>query len=107
MEHLVENYFANFNIYMPILHRKLFETNIRDGLHLVDEGFGAIVLLTCALGAKFSNDPRVRLEDFDDPHSAGWKWFRPVQVSRKAIRLQRPRLYDLQIACVSVPLLNM
>ena len=101
MSHLVDLYFANYNIYMPCLHRPLFEKGIREGLHLNDEGFGAVVLLLCALGSKFSDDPRVFLEGSNTPHSAGWKWFKPVQAYRRAIRLQHPRIYDLQLACVS------
>ena len=56
MAQLVHSYFANYNIYMPILHRPTFEKGIREGCHLVDQGFGATVLLVCALGAKFVED---------------------------------------------------
>ena len=102
MMQLVSAYFANFNIYMPILHRPTFERGIREGVHLVDPQFGATVLLACALGGMFTDDPRVFLEGFDSPHTAGWKWFKPVQAARRAIRMQHPNLYDLQIACVSL-----
>ena len=99
MLHLVDLYFANFNIYMPVLHRPLFEKGINEGLHLSDEGFGGVVLLVCALGAKFSDDPRALLEAANTTHSAGWKWFVQVRRLRRLI-FGAPRLYDLQMSAV-------
>ena len=100
-ETLVDLYFTQMNDYMPLLHRPTFEQGIKDNLHLRDEGFGSTVLLVCANGARFSDDPRVLLDNNRTAESAGWKWFKPVQASRRAIRLQHPRIYDLQLACVS------
>lgn len=100
MDTLVDLYFQCTNMYMPLLHRPTFEQGIKDRLHLRDDGFGSVVLLVCAMGARFSEDPRVLLDGTDSPHSAGWKWFRQVQWVRKSL-LSPPRLYDLQIACVS------
>lgn len=100
MPTLIEFYFTRSNVYMPLLHRPTFEKGINDGLHLRDEGFGSTVLLVCALGARFSDDPRVFLEGTESQHSAGWKWFRQVQWVRRSL-LSPPRLYDLQIASVS------
>ncbi|KAJ3558753.1 hypothetical protein NM688_g738 [Phlebia brevispora] len=101
MQSLIDLYFSNYNIYMPLLHRPTFEKDLRSGLHLVDEGFGATVLLVCALGAKFSEDPRVLLEGVDSVHASGWKWFRAVQSERKAFRMQQPCLRDMQICCLA------
>ncbi|GBE88069.1 predicted protein [Sparassis crispa] len=97
MNKLIEHYFVNVNEYAPLLHRPSFEEGIKNGLHLTDEGFGSTVLLVCAIGARFSSDPRVFLADYkDETHSAGWKWFQQVQMIRKSL-LAPPRLYDLQI----------
>ncbi len=101
MTRLIDLYFTHCNPYMPILHRNIFEQGVREGLHLIDSGFGATVLLVCAIGARFSDDPLILLQGSTNPHSAGWKWFHEVQSVRKAIRLSPPRLYDLQIAMVS------
>ena len=101
MLQLVDLYFVNFNTSMPLLHRPTFLKGITQGLHLIDAGFGATVLLVCALGAKFSDDPVVLLDSSRSTHSSGWKWFHPVQAARRAIRLAHATLYDLQIACVS------
>ncbi len=101
MDTLIDLYFTKSNPFLPVLHRPTFQSSIAEGLHLHDEGFGSTLLLVCALGARFSNDPRVLLDSIEDEHSAGWKWFRQVQWNRRSL-LTSPRLYDLQIACVSV-----
>lgn len=100
MASLIDLYFTYINIYMPVLHRPTFEQGIREGLHLRDEGFGSTVLLVCAVGSKFSDDPRVFV-DPAYPQSGGWKYFSQVQAIRKAIKLTPPTLYDVQIPCVS------
>ena len=97
---LVDLYFQKCNLYLPLLHRPTLEKGISDGLHLTDEGFGSVLLLVCALGARFSDDPRVILQGSNSQHSAGWEWFRQVQWIRRSL-LSPPRLYDLQVACVS------
>lgn len=98
---LIDLFFTEVNVYTPLLHRPSFEKNIRDGLHLRDEGFGSTVLLVCAIGARFTEDKRVYLSDFSDsPLSCGWEWFKQVQMIRKSL-LAPPRLYDLQIYCLT------
>ena len=42
-------------------------------MHLEDEGFAALLLLVCAVGAKLSPDPRVLADGTDNWHSAGWR----------------------------------
>lgn len=99
LDKLVGLYFQYMNCYMPLLHRPTFEQAIKEGLHLHDEGFGSTVLLVCANGARFTDDPRVLLEGYDTTQSSGWKWFQQVQMVRKSL-LAPPRLYDLQIYAV-------
>ena len=100
---LVEGYFFHFNIYTPLLHRPTFEANIRDGLHLRDEGFGSTVLLVCAIGGRFSSDARVLPPETKSWHWAGWPWFQRVRSNRKLIHLASPSLYDLQLCVVGTP----
>ena len=105
MPQLIDIYFDRCNVYFPLLHRPTFDNGIKEGLHLRDEGFGSTVLLVCAMGSRFSDDPRVLLEGTDSEHSAGWKWFRQVQWVRRSL-LSPPRLYDLQTAAVRQLLLS-
>ena len=101
---LIDLYFEHINHYYPLLHRPTFLHDIRNGLHLSNEAYGSIVLLVCAVGSKFSDDPRVILEGTNSLHSCGWKYFMQVQSVHRTI-LSPPNLYDLQHYFVSYSLL--
>lgn len=98
---LVSAYFDEINIYAPLLHRPTFEAELASALHLRDRSFAAVLLAVCALGARFSNDPRIFMSGTDGLQSAGWKWFRQVTVM-KQLPWASPSLYDLQLHSVSV-----
>ena len=87
------------NSFLPLLHRPIFEKSLTENLHLRDDGFGAVVLLVAAVGARFSDDLRVALPGTEAMHSAGWAWFNQVQMVRRSL-FSPPSLYDLQIYCV-------
>lgn len=72
-----------------------------EGLHLRDYEFGAVLLLVCANGSRYSDDPRIYVEGSDSELSLGWRWFRQVQFLRRASLLRMPTLHDLQFYCVS------
>ena len=74
---------------------------MREGLYFRDDGFAYVLLLVCALGARFTDDPRVLLEGYNTRHSAGWAYFQQAQSALEVVSYAPPRLYDLQIACVS------
>lgn len=101
MFELAEEFFLHLNSCFPLLHRPTFEKGIKAGLHLEDEGFGATVLLVCANGARFSQNPTVLPEGARNWHWAGWQWFRQVRDRRRLVPLTPARLYDLQVAAVS------
>lgn len=108
---LVSLYFHMHNNYIPILHRPTFERLMEESHHLHDEDFASVVLLVCSIGARWSKDRRVLLEDDvrvndDDEgedeeewHSAGWKWFKQLRLGRKAL-FSAPALCDIQLSCV-------
>ncbi|KIM80404.1 hypothetical protein PILCRDRAFT_789690 [Piloderma croceum F 1598] len=98
---LVDFYFTNMNLLVPLLHRPTFDKGIADGYHRHNSGFGATVLLVCAIGSRYSTDPRVFIPEGNSDHTAGWKWFDQIQASRKP-RLAPPSLYDLQKCCLAV-----
>ncbi|KZV76630.1 hypothetical protein PENSPDRAFT_646069 [Peniophora sp. CONT] len=90
---LVDLYFDHHNVFIPLLHRPMFESALVDGLHLKDRAFGAVVLGVCACAARLSDDRRVLLEGYGDQwHSAGWKWYLQIQ----AALLTTPTVFDLQ-----------
>uniref|UniRef100_A0A8H7Y2F1 Zn(2)-C6 fungal-type domain-containing protein n=1 Tax=Psilocybe cubensis TaxID=181762 RepID=A0A8H7Y2F1_PSICU len=98
--HVVDLYFEHVNLYLPLLHRPTFQRSIDEGLHLRDHRFARVYLLTCAVGARYSSDPRVRLDGIESLHSSGWKWFDQVQMLKPAL-LSPPNLYDLQTYCLA------
>ncbi|KAI0755124.1 fungal-specific transcription factor domain-containing protein [Daedaleopsis nitida] len=95
MERLIDAYFTHHNTFMPLLHRPTLEQGIRDGLHLREQGFGGVLLLVCANGSRWVDDPRLTTDGHETP---GWKWFMQVEDTRWSF-LERPRLEDLQ-TCV-------
>ena len=97
---LVELYFRRMNDHNPLLHEPTFRKSVDRGLHLHHGDFGATVLLVCANGARFSNDPRVQLDD-QGQQSAGWKWFKQVEEARR-LQFAPAKLYDLQSYAVRV-----
>ena len=104
MRKLIDAYFENMNIFVPILHRPTLEKGITEGLHLRDEGFGAVVLLVCANGSGLVDDPTdPRLIDAGSQRLPGAKWFLEVERARRSV-IATPRLYDLQKCVVCLPL---
>ncbi|KAJ7726357.1 fungal-specific transcription factor domain-containing protein [Mycena metata] len=110
MTTLIDLYFSEINPTIYLLHEISFRKAIQSGLHLHDDQFGAVVLAVCALGAKFSEDPRVFLEGTDSEHSAGWKWFQQVPrvpnqffTSPSLFQLQVNVLIMLYLASSSIP----
>ena len=99
LDTLVDLYFRRMNSHLPLLHEPTFKNAIRAGKHLRDGGFGATVLLVCAIGSRFTRDPRVLLPDSDHPYSAGWKWFRAVEKVRR-LSFAPAGLHDLQVYAV-------
>ena len=96
MEQLVNAYFIHHETYVPILHRPTVVQAIKDGVHLREQGFGGVLLLVCALGSRWIDDPRTLTEGAKLP---GWHWFKQVENTRWSL-MDRPRIEDFQ--CCSV-----
>lgn len=64
--------------------------------------FGSLVLLVCGIGSKYTNDPRVLLDEerhsTDTRHSAGMPWFTQFQIDANFLR--EPTLENIQAYCV-------
>ncbi|KAJ7118356.1 fungal-specific transcription factor domain-containing protein [Mycena epipterygia] len=102
--HLAELYFSRAHIYLPVLHRPTFERSVEMGEYFWDDGFAANLLLVCAIGSRWSNDPRVLPSaggDKGKPHlDCGWEWFNQVTPSGKHF-LGRGTLCDVQYYCLA------
>lgn len=96
MRHLVSCYFDNLNILLPLLHRPSFLRSIEEGLHHVDSNFGATVLLVCAIGCRYSEDPRVTHEVTSTTSCTAWKFFNQLLKLHKVKYLPHS-LYEAQV----------
>ncbi|THU89834.1 hypothetical protein K435DRAFT_280822 [Dendrothele bispora CBS 962.96] len=80
MQNLIHYYFLEHDVYCPLLHRPTFEKSISNGLHLHDSGFGSLVLLVCAMGAK-------NIEFYSSHNTliskAGREWFNQISLEKK------------------------
>ncbi|KAJ7292613.1 hypothetical protein C8J57DRAFT_1266519 [Mycena rebaudengoi] len=101
MDTLIDAYFTQINPLIFLLHAPTFRRAVAGGLHLHNERFGQIVLAVCALGAKYSNDSRVFLDDVHSEHTAGWKWFRQIPTFPTSF-ITTPSLHDLQLLCLQL-----
>ncbi|KAJ7829202.1 hypothetical protein B0H14DRAFT_2366738 [Mycena olivaceomarginata] len=101
MNDLIDLYFAHENVYLPLLHRPTFARGVVDGLHLRNDGFAGTLLLVCAIGSRWSIDPRIADPGFD----RGWEWFDQVHLAGNSL-LGSPTLYDLQQYCLAAQFLK-
>jgi hypothetical protein len=95
---LIDLYFTQMDEYFSLLHRPTFEYEVASGLHLTNQGFASVLLAVCACGARISDDPRVVMKG-TTAHSAGWRWFRQIQLIRRSFWVP-PSLHDLQLYVV-------
>ncbi|KAH6899489.1 fungal-specific transcription factor domain-containing protein [Coprinopsis sp. MPI-PUGE-AT-0042] len=102
LDHLVDCYFKNSDLFIPVLHRPSFERSLKEGLHVKDPGFGGVVLVVCAVGARHSKDKRVIPDGVDSglELGAGTRWFRQLGSARHNFP-STPSLYELQIYLLS------
>ncbi|KAK7026301.1 Zn(2)-C6 fungal-type domain-containing protein [Favolaschia claudopus] len=104
MHHLVDVYFKQRNVFLPLLHRPTFEREWKSGLHLKDDAFAATLLLVCAVGSRWSDDPSVSEEGL----ACGWKWFeQTLKIPSLGDHLfGQAKLYDLQYYSLAVMFLE-
>lgn len=96
LQHLVARYFDAINTVFPILHRPSFMRSIQQRLHETNQGFGALVLIVCAIGCGFTDDPRVVQVISPDSSCTAWKFFHQVASAQKRHYLPHS-LYEAQI----------
>ncbi|KAK0467106.1 fungal-specific transcription factor domain-containing protein [Desarmillaria tabescens] len=102
---LIGLYFTESNIFLPILHRPSFERLVSESTHVSDPVFARVLLAVCALGSRYSTDPRVLIDN--DPSSNGWKWMQQIFECRREIPfLSSPLLYDCQSTCLSAAFMS-
>ena len=102
MLHLVDCYFENLDIFLPLLHRPSFMRSIAERFHELDQTFGATVLLVCAIGCRYTDHPGVVHELSTSTSCTAWNLYNQVNRIRKAPYLPHS-IYEIQIYPVSSP----
>lgn len=101
LHNLVNLYFEHVNALFPVIHRPTFMEQLNTMAHAGDTNFACILLVVCAIGARYSDDPRVLADPSASKHSAGWSYYSQVEMVRKPMIIP-PKLQDIQIHCLSV-----
>lgn len=101
---LIDLFFTKIHLLLPILHRPSFLKSVAKGLHHEDRHFGGLVLAICALGARFSDDPRVFEEHTSNERSIGWKWIRQIEPIKGSFT-DPPTIHEIQLYTVCVAVL--
>ncbi|CUA70818.1 Coiled-coil domain-containing protein 175 [Mus musculus] [Rhizoctonia solani] len=92
---LVDGYFEHTNLVLPVLHRPLFESQLRGNLHTQDGDFARLLLIVCAIGSRWCNDSRVLDDEWKSELSAGYRWFRSAYRS-EVNTVYRPSVINVQ-----------
>lgn len=99
---LIDTYFARSNIYYPVLHRPTFRRLLDQDLHRRNHEFGSLLLVVCAIGARFSNHPYVS----DVPPGALnfliARWLSQTREVMKKPFTSVTTLFEVQYYCVSM-----
>ncbi|KAE9393186.1 hypothetical protein BT96DRAFT_924228 [Gymnopus androsaceus JB14] len=96
MTDLVDLYFVHLDQIMPIVHRPMFTKFLAEGLHHKDRSFGGLLLVMCAVGSLFSDDPRIFEENTTSEQSVGWKYIRQIQPLNCSF-VEPASIYDIQM----------
>lgn len=107
---LIDLFFTHVSPQIPIVHEPTLRAQISSGMHKRDYSFARLMLAICALGARWSKDPRVLHESEreaaeagqpDAPRlSAGVKYFNQIRLLRRS--MPKPAtLFDIQTYVVS------
>ncbi|EPQ52682.1 hypothetical protein GLOTRDRAFT_79806, partial [Gloeophyllum trabeum ATCC 11539] len=92
---LVDLYLANVNIFVPLFHEPTLKQEVASGLHLRDPSFASVLLLICACGSRWADDPRVLMGGSDSLQSAGWRWYNQVKMYQTPVGPLN--LYEVQL----------
>ncbi|KZT39109.1 hypothetical protein SISSUDRAFT_1003901 [Sistotremastrum suecicum HHB10207 ss-3] len=102
---LTDLFFRYVNAFLPLLHRPTYERLYKERQWEKDKSLASVILVTCAVASRWSDDPRVLWAEEGSQHSAGWKFFEQSQSLRKS-PLAQPCLYDLQAFALSAMFLQ-
>jgi len=98
---LVDTYFTHSNILYPVLHRPTFQRLLDQGLHQRNHEFGSLLLVVCAIGARYTDHPY--LSDVP-PGAVNCRVAHWVAQTRRVMKnpfTSTATLFEVQYFCVS------
>jgi len=98
---LVDVYFTHSNIYYPVLHPPTFRRLLDEGLHHRDGDFSGILLVVCAIGARFSNHPYLADATAESRNRRIAHWLSQTREVMKKPFTSTATLFEVQYYCVS------
>lgn len=98
---LVDSYFLHSNIYYPVLHRPTFQRLLNQELHQHDRDFGCLLLVVCAIGARFSDHPYVSDITAGSTNNCMTHWLSQTREVMKKPFTSPATLFEVQYYCVS------
>ncbi|KAG9005844.1 hypothetical protein FRB95_001037 [Tulasnella sp. JGI-2019a] len=104
----IDHCFSEVMPLMPLIHRPSFEWQYAEGRASHDIDFARLLLLVCAVGSRYCDDPRLFLTSSAGEvewGSAGWMYFTQVYHMPKPL-FTITKLVDLQIMVLSATYLE-
>ncbi|KAJ7595781.1 fungal-specific transcription factor domain-containing protein [Mycena floridula] len=104
LRNLTDLYFLHHNQYLPLFHKPTFDRLVSEKTHLANHQFGMIVLGVIAIGARYSDDPRVLQDEVDSGQSelgVGWKYYRQISLAPTSY-IRPTTIYELQLYCICI-----
>jgi len=98
---LVDTYFSHSNIYFPILHRPTFQRLLDQDLHQRNHEFGSLLLVVCAIGARFTNHPYLSDVPPGAVNCRVAHWLSQTRRVMKNPFTSTATLFEVQYFCVS------
>ncbi|KAJ7491416.1 hypothetical protein B0H11DRAFT_2008990 [Mycena galericulata] len=97
LETLTSLYFDNVDPFLSLVHRRDFDVALSIGFHITSRSFANALLLVCALGALYYDDPHTETPSHDAP---GTEWFRQVALCEHLTH-KEPTIFDIQAYCLA------
>lgn len=91
IQELIDLSFDKVMVLFPLLHRPTFQKQVEEKVYLKDIYFARVFLLVCAVGSRYTEDPRVCLKHPKSGevewNSAGWHYFSQVMGMKRKFLL--------------------
>jgi hypothetical protein len=98
---LVNSFFYYARKDIPLLHEPTFRRDLASRRHIYDADFAQLLLMVCSIAGRFTEDPRVLLDDATSSRSTSFSFVKQVTLF-DPICLRKANLLQLQTYVVSL-----